>query len=463
MFPNHSPWIKQLNRTRPVTPLDEDLVADVVIVGGGIAGIMTAYFTLRDTDRAVLILEGDKVAHGATGHNAGQLVSYFERSFQSLVEEFGITMASDGVRMVENAWTLLDTVVQEAGLTTPIHRFTGYSGICMLPQLLEHLEENRLRLVGGLQAEHIVIAREFEERLNIPKQYRELYELAPHEDILNLLETNTLDYLCAISAKKGVANSALIAEELTGYLLTTYPTRFRLHEGTRVSDIQLAQNTATLTAQGHSITATSVVLATNGFENFTIQNSDGADIDTEFHHHVRGLVGYMTGYLEQDTQAPIAISYYPTADVRSDDDMGDDYFYLTRRPYEHEGSNAWNLVCVGGPDKELPELRQYVRGEACETGPQDDIRQFLSKEYRRYPGKRTEHQFCWHGLMGYTPNLVRRVGVEPLNHVLHYNLGCNGVGLLPSIMGGERLARLLRGETLPLSIFDPLDQRLGSV
>jgi glycine/D-amino acid oxidase-like deaminating enzyme len=35
-----------------------------------------------------------------------------------------------------------------------------------------------------------------------------------------------------------------------------------------------------------------------------------------------------------------------------------------------------------------------------------------------------------------------------------YNLGCNGVGILPSIYGAKRIAQLLAGETLGPSIFD---------
>ena len=57
--------------------------------------------------------------------------------------------------------------------------------------------------------------------------------------------------------------------------------------------------------------------------------------------------------------------------------------------------------------------------------------------------------------MGYTPNGVRLVGVEPKNRVLLYNLGCNGVGILPSIFGGDRISHILAGEKLSPSIFDP--------
>ncbi len=456
MLPNHSPWIAQLNRTRPVVPLEEDLLADVVIVGGGIAGIMTAYATLRATDRSVLVVEGDKVAHGATGHNAGQLVSYFERSFKSLVDDFGLTLASEGVRAVENAWTLLDEVVEEARLTTPIHRFTGYAGVCRAEQLIEHLEDNRLRVLGGLAAKRIVVSQEWEGVATIPAEYADVYELSTRKDILSILETDSEKYVAMIAEDKGCGNSALLAEEIAGFLLATYPTRFRLHEETYVSHVHLRDGRGVLTANGHAISAAHVVLATNGFENFSITNDDGPDINAEFHHEVQGLVGYMAGYVEEGSAPPTAISYYGTAQgQRSDDPMGDDYFYLTRRPLEREGVIAQNLVCVGGPDKELPDLKVYVKSDTCDERYRDEITEFLAADYKRYPGRETPYTYCWHGLMGYTRSRVRLVGREPLNPVLHYNLGCNGVGLLPSIMGAARIAKLLNGEELPTSMFDP--------
>jgi glycine/D-amino acid oxidase-like deaminating enzyme len=47
------------------------------------------------------------------------------------------------------------------------------------------------------------------------------------------------------------------------------------------------------------------------------------------------------------------------------------------------------------------------------------------------------------------------IGTHPRHPELLYNLGCNGVGFLPSICGGQRVARILAGEQLPPSIFDP--------
>jgi glycine/D-amino acid oxidase-like deaminating enzyme len=57
--------------------------------------------------------------------------------------------------------------------------------------------------------------------------------------------------------------------------------------------------------------------------------------------------------------------------------------------------------------------------------------------------------------MGYSAGRIRVVGEHPGRPRLLYNLGCNGVGFLPSIAGGRRVARLLGGERLRPSIFDP--------
>jgi glycine/D-amino acid oxidase-like deaminating enzyme len=65
------------------------------------------------------------------------------------------------------------------------------------------------------------------------------------------------------------------------------------------------------------------------------------------------------------------------------------------------------------------------------------------------------YDFQWHGLMGYMDGMVRVIGAHPRHPALLYNLGCNGVGFLPSIHGGHRVARILAGERMDPSIFDP--------
>ncbi len=61
---------------------DPDGAADVVVVGAGIAGVATTFFILRNTNKSVFLVERDRVARGATGTNAGQLTTYFERPLE---------------------------------------------------------------------------------------------------------------------------------------------------------------------------------------------------------------------------------------------------------------------------------------------------------------------------------------------------------------------------------------------
>lgn len=455
MLPNHSPWIKQLNRTRPVVPIGADVAANIAIVGGGIAGITTAFFVLKNTNKRVVLLEADKVAHGATGHNAGQIASYFERTLAEMVDEFGFDLAIHAQRSVESGWQLLDQIVTEARLQTPVYRFSGYAGLTSLESLIHHLQSNQCRVRGGLSTEAVVVAEEWKDRKNIPAQYSDLYTLAPHEDVLGLLETNNADYIASLSYQKGCTNSALFSEELAGYLLATYPERFSLYEGSPVAVVRLGKGVATLMVGNHAVTAERVVLCTNGFEHFSIVNESGPEIDTKFHHSVAGRIGYMSGYIEPINHPPAAISYFPKVGTDSVDPTGEAYFYLTRRPYEHEGNSSYNLVCTGGPEKVLPNGAEYSRDSAGSEQMHILIDDFLRGNYAKFPAGETEYAFTWHGLMGYTPNGMRRIGPEPLNDALLYNLGCNGVGILPSIFGAMRISRFINNEPVEASVFDP--------
>ena len=53
--------------------LTSDLAADVCVVGGGIAGCTTALF-LAERGYQVVLLEGNRVAFGASGRSGGQAI-----------------------------------------------------------------------------------------------------------------------------------------------------------------------------------------------------------------------------------------------------------------------------------------------------------------------------------------------------------------------------------------------------
>ena len=115
--PTRSPWLAQLADDGPLEPLEADTSADVAVVGAGIAGVATAFFVLRGTSHSVLLIERDRVARGATGRNAGQLATYFERPLCDIADEFGAERAVEAQRGFDGAHDLFDLMVAETGAT----------------------------------------------------------------------------------------------------------------------------------------------------------------------------------------------------------------------------------------------------------------------------------------------------------------------------------------------------------
>jgi glycine/D-amino acid oxidase-like deaminating enzyme len=449
---NNSPWIHQLNKDREVHKLVSDIETDVTIVGGGIAGVSTAFFILRNTDKRVALLEGGRLGHGATGHNAGQLTSYFARSLSSLVKDFGVEKTMEAQKNIEeDAWTLLDIMYTEGRLGIPFSRFVGHLGLSSKEHLLSLLEDNKIRQSAGLEPKEILIADHADFIKEIEEKYQGLYTLVPHVEVLERLETKRSEFIACLSEQKGCLNSALFTEKIAEYLAKTYPERFSMFEHAHVKKVVLHEGFSLLDVDTHTVKAERVVLATNGFDTLTIFNKSGLDIDTRFHHSISGKVGYMSGYLEDLNKPPMAISYFTDPDASSDDP----YFYLTRRMFEHEKNNH-NLISVGGLEIDLENKKEYEKNHEYPERARDEIDTFVRSVYET-DKKEIDYIFTWHGLMGYTNNLLRLVGVEPKNPVLLYNLGCNGVGILPSIFGAERISHLLLGEEVRPSIFDPQD------
>lgn len=452
-----SPWLEQLDANRRAYPLSRDVSTDVAIVGAGIAGITTAYYLLKRTSHRMLLVEGGRVAHGATGHNAGQLVSYFERPFSDIVHEFGLEMAANGQRAVESSWELLEEIRHDLQLKTPCLVFNGYAGCVDLKELLIHLKNNHARKQAGLRAETIWISETFKEAHKIPRAYRSLYKFASHETILHLLETKDANYIAVLAGKKGCMNSAQFCEEIITLLQQRFSKRLLLAEQTPIKTVKLHQRGATLVSKTYDIHAKRVVLCTNGFERLHIENDAGSDVDTKFHHLVRGSVGYMAAFLEEPQMHPTAISYLPShLNKGSGAYDSDPYYYLTRRPHGKDGKTS--LICIGGPEALMDDTNNYSTAHPYPKEAKAMINAFVTKTYR-HTARKLSYSHLWHGLMGYTPNGIRCVGAEPCNPVLLYNLGCNGVGILPSIYGSFRISQILKGESLAPSIFDPVDRR----
>ena len=64
-------WLDGINRKK-FPKLEEDIECDIVIIGGGITGICSAYF-LKDINKKIVLVERNKLCTGATAKSTGKL------------------------------------------------------------------------------------------------------------------------------------------------------------------------------------------------------------------------------------------------------------------------------------------------------------------------------------------------------------------------------------------------------
>jgi len=86
---SRSYWLG-LDPYEPDAPLEGEMRADVVIVGGGFSGLWTAYHLLKDDPgMTVVVIESSAVGYGASGRNGGFAMTLIHRGLKELVAAVG--------------------------------------------------------------------------------------------------------------------------------------------------------------------------------------------------------------------------------------------------------------------------------------------------------------------------------------------------------------------------------------
>lgn len=115
-------------RDMAFAPLDGDVQADVVIVGGGLAGLSAA-IELADRGRRVVLLEARQVAWGASGRNGGQAIAGLACDQSEIERQLGVGPAREVWQMTLEALDLIDQRCRRFGIDCDWQ--AGYLGVAV--------------------------------------------------------------------------------------------------------------------------------------------------------------------------------------------------------------------------------------------------------------------------------------------------------------------------------------------
>jgi len=91
--------------------LDGSMACDICIVGGGLAGISAA-LNLAERGYAVVLLEGSKLSHAASGRNGGQVINGFACDMDTIARAVGESGAQEAWQMSLEAIDIIDERVR---------------------------------------------------------------------------------------------------------------------------------------------------------------------------------------------------------------------------------------------------------------------------------------------------------------------------------------------------------------
>ena len=214
------------------TPLTENLMADICVIGAGIAGVTAAYLLARE-GRDVVLIDDGPMGGGMTGRTTAHLVNALDDRYYELEKMFGHEFSRVSAKSHTAAIDRIEKIVGDENLDCDFARVAGY---LFLPPGgsvtdLKHELDAALR-AGLLEIQRV-------DRIPIGKFTTDGVLRFPRQ-----AQFHPLKYL------NGVARA-------------TIDRGGRIFTGTRVVKVEDGDQVRIETSKGHSIKAEAAIVATN--------------------------------------------------------------------------------------------------------------------------------------------------------------------------------------------------------
>lgn len=361
---------------------------DFVIVGGGIAGLSTAYWLQKQNPAAkIALLERHRIGYGASGRNAGFVTCGSTEHFMKLHEKYGAEKAGRIWKFSEQNRELLKEHVIGGDFESVDFRQTGS---CTVAPSEMHWQKYR-GIAKVMNAQGI-----------------EMQEVSPSDMEKDYGITGFVGGMRY--AGDGFIHPIKLLEKIRGLL------KVDIFEGTEVYDIQSARNHVIKTDHG-SFETPKVLLTLNAYVSMVLKE-------------------FSSWVLPQRSQ--ILVTEPLPAFVKGPCYLTKYLCYFRQLPTGH--------LLVGG-FRNLAEKEENTALDQATEVIQTALYDFVRSHFRHGPEAKIAYQ--WSGIMGFTPDGHMMIGEAPHRPGLHLMAGCGGHGMGLSFHAAKVFVESLAGKAVP--------------
>lgn len=382
---NISYWNDTIN-SETQNPLKENLDTDVVIVGGGIAGLSVAYCLLQSGKKVVLVEDGF-IGSGETGRTTAHLVTALDDRYYNLENIFGEEKTKLIAESHKLAIDFVEQTVKIENIDCGFERVNGYL-------FVHHTDKEhslKLELMSGLKA-----GLEIKEVDTAPGIIHEGKALC----FSNQAQLHPLKYLqglCKAIEKKGG----------------------KIYTGTHAEKIDYKGITTT---EGFTVNAKHIVVATNSPVN---------NLLTMFSKQY-AFRTYVIGALIKKDLLPKAL-WWDTGDFEHNSKYPP-YHYVRVHPYNEK----YDLLISGG--------EYHPTGDTSGTNVAEENRYKLLEDWTLKHFPIGEILYKWSGQVLEPMDGVAFIGRNPLDHDNVYIItGDSGNGMTHCSFAGLLINDLING------------------